>query len=128
MRVSALAKRMIITICISLPVLVAASAVYYRSFSFLPFALGALLGAATNVLKIILLDRAVEKLVDMEEEKAKNYVRIQHFLRYILTGAVLVLAAVVPFISIWGAAAGILTYQVALFSMKRSAAREDKAN
>ena len=120
MRLSDIAKRMIKVICIFLLLLIAASAAYYRSIAFLPFAAGASLGVALNVLKVILLDRAVSKAVRMEKERAGNYIRIQHFLRFLLTGGVLVAAALLPFISIWGAAAGICTLQIALFFAKRS--------
>ena len=116
---SDIAKRMMTVIGALLLLLVAASAVYYRSLAFLPFAFGALLGVALNVGKIIMLDRTVGKAVRMEQKDAGNYVRLQHFLRFALTGLVFLAAALIPFISIWGAAAGVCTLQVALFFTKR---------
>jgi len=118
MKLSGIAKRMILILSVSLLLLVAASAVYYRSFAFLPFALGALLGAAANIAKVILLERAVNKTVGMEAETGGNYIRIQNFFRFLLTGAVLVAAAFIPFISLYGAAAGILSYQIAALLLK----------
>jgi len=119
MRLSDIAKRMMAVMGAMLLLLIAASAVYYRSMAFLPFALGALLGVALNALKVRMLDRAVGKAVDMDGARAGGYIRGQHFLRFLLTGLVFVLAALVPFISLWGAAAGVLTLQVALFFLKR---------
>ncbi|MCL2508866.1 MAG: ATP synthase subunit I [Oscillospiraceae bacterium] len=121
MRLSDIAKKMILVICVSLLVIVAAGAAYYRSLMLLPFALGAFSGATLNVLKVFMLDRAVKKIAGMEKERAGNYARVQHFLRFLLTGAVLVIAALVPFINIWGAAAGVLTYNIAALFMKRFA-------
>ncbi|MCL2812358.1 MAG: hypothetical protein FWD25_10810 [Clostridia bacterium] len=116
---SDIAKRMLLVVGALWLLLVAASAIYYRSMDFLPFALGALLGVALNVVKILMLDRAVKNAVRMDEVRAGGYIRLQHFLRLMLTGLVFVLAALVPFISLWGAAAGVLTLQVALFFAKR---------
>jgi len=119
MKLSDIATKMLWVICVLLLLLVAGSIAYYRSLLFLPFAYGALLGAAVNMVKVVMLDRTVKKAVGMESNDAGNYVRLQYFLRFVLTGAVLVLAAKVPFISIWGAAAGILTMQFAAFCAKR---------
>ena len=66
-----------------------------------------------------MLDRAVGKAVQMQQGKVSNYIRLQHFARFLLTGAVFALAALVPFLNIWGAAAGILTLQFAVFFAKR---------
>jgi len=119
MRLSDIAKRMTTVMGALLLLLVAASAVYYRTMAFLPFAFGASLGVALNVVKIIMLDRTVGKALQMEQKGAGNYIRIQHFVRFLLTGAVFLLAALVPQISIWGAAAGICTLQIAVFFTKR---------
>ena len=116
---SDIAKRMMLVVGALWLALVAASAAYYRSMDCLPFALGSLLGVALNVLKIVMLDRAVRRAVQMEEASAGGYVRMQHFLRFLLTGVVFLAAALVPFLSLWGAAAGVLTLQVALFFAKR---------
>ena len=116
---SDIAKRMLTVIGAMLLLLIAGSAVYYRSLDFLPFALGAMLGVAVNVLKVIMLDRTVGKAVQMQKETVSGFIRFQHFMRFLLTGAVFAVAALAPFISIWGAAAGILTLQLALYFAKR---------
>jgi len=118
MRMSGAAKRMLLVVGISLPVLVAGSAAYYRSPAFLPFAYGALLGTAMNAAKIFLLDRTVKKVTEMDADKAGNYVRLRHFLNFLLTGLALVTAAVVPFINLWGTVAEVLVYQAAVYSLK----------
>jgi len=116
--VSEIAKRMMTVVCILFLLLIAASIVYYRSTAFLPFALGCLLGTALNVVKIILLDRTVGKMVHMAKEDAANYARLQHFVRYLLTGLIFLASALISFISIWGTAAGIFTFQIAMYLTK----------
>ncbi len=115
MKISDLAKRLLLTICILAAVLMAASVVYYRSSSCLPFVFGVLLGAAVGAAKVIILELAVDKVLSMEKKAAGNYARLQHTLRLLLTAAALVLAALVPGISLWGAAAGILTFQASVY-------------
>jgi len=118
MNLSGIAKRMILVVCGALLVLVAGSIVYYRSFEFLPFAFGALLGTVLNIIKIVMIDRTVKRAVDPGSKIAANAVLIQQLLKFALTGLVLVLAATIPFISLWGAVFGILTFHVAAWSLK----------
>ena len=116
---SVVAKKMVLAIGVLLSLLIAGSIVYYRSIAFLPFAFGASLGCGLNVLKIAMLERTVRKTVGIEKKAAVNYVRFQYFLRYLITGLVLTLSAVLPFISLWGAAAGIFTMPPAAFYAKK---------
>lgn len=118
MQLADLSKKMIVTICILAPIFMVASVLYYRSLSCLPFVLGVLLGSLASVAKVLLLERAVDRAVNMEKKAAAGYITLQHMLRLFLTGAVLVLAALVPAINLWGAAAGVLTYQVAVYLIK----------
>jgi hypothetical protein len=122
MKLTDVAKKMILVLCISLLVIVVASVVYYRSFSFLPFAAGALLGTSLNILKVALLDRAVSKAVNMDKNDSGNYIRLQYLSRYLLTGAVLVLAAMYSsasnsYAALFGTVAGLFTMPVAALSM-----------
>jgi hypothetical protein len=118
---------MIKVICVLTLLVLAVGAVFYRSFAYPPFAFGAVLGAALNILKVIMLKHTVMKLSSIEVENARNYASIQSLLRFLLTGAVLVLSAVLPFLDIWGAATGIFIFQIAAYSMKRYTGREEEA-
>lgn len=116
-----LSKKMMRTICVLAPALMAASALYYRSAACLPFIWGVLLGSAVGVAKVLLLKRAVDRALCMKETAAAGYVSLQHLLRLLLTGGALVLAAVVPGISLWGAVAGVVTYQLAVYLIRFTA-------
>lgn len=121
MKINDIAKKMIFVLCILLVIIIVASVIYYRSFAFLPFAAGASIVVALNIIKVIMLDRTVDKALTMTERKdASGYMRLQYFLRFILTGAVLVFAAVSPddYVSLWGAVVGIFTMPIAAYYMK----------
>lgn len=118
MKISSLAKRMIITILTIVLVCVLASIIYYRSLEFLPFLIGALLGAVVSILKVFLLEHTVNKALNLEEKEAGKYVSLHHLLRMLLSGLALFLGATVPQISLWGVVAGILAFQVATYSLK----------
>jgi len=110
---------MIGAIAVSSLIFIAGGALYYRSFSALPFALGVVLAAALNVVKVVLLERTAQKAIEFDEGPAgKNYVRFQFLLRYLLTGLILIIAALAPFIDLWGAIAGVFTLQIAAVSIR----------
>ncbi len=109
---------MIIIIIITTLICVLGSAIYHRSLDFIPFMFGALIGSAVSIAKVFLLERAVDKALTMEQKHAGNYVSIQHILRLLLTGVALALGAIIPQISLWGVAAGILSFQLAIYNAK----------
>jgi len=121
MELSKLSKKMIQMVGAAALVFMLAGAVFYRSPAALPFALGVFIPSALNVLKIIMLDRTVKKVVNMDDPNTgKNYVRLQYLLRYLLTGLVLLAIGLIhtrtdpPVISIWGAVAGVFTMQISV--------------
>jgi len=123
MKLSGPAKKMTWILLAALPLLAGGAAAYYRSWAFLPFAGGALLGTALGIAKVLLLDHAVKKLAGMEAARAGNYARAQSMLRFLLTALVLALPAFsakwgVPLGVFWGAAACVLVYQLAIYAMK----------
>jgi len=133
MNLSQPSKRMIFVIGISVLVFIAGGALFYRSLEALYFAFGVILTSSLNVLKVIMLERTVKKVVDMDEPDAgKNYARLQYLLRYFLTGIVLLAAGLIsvyvhpPFINIWGAVAGVFTLQIAVISVRSMRPDENK--
>ncbi|BAM47816.1 ATP synthase subunit I [Amphibacillus xylanus] len=118
MKLSSLAKKMIITIIIISIISTLGSVIYHRSLDFLPFLFGAALGSAVSIAKVFLLESAVNKALKMEKKTAGNYVTIQHVLRLLLSGVVLFLGAVVPQISLWGVAVGIISFQIAVYTIR----------
>lgn len=118
MKLSYLAKKMITIMGVSFIVFVLASIIYYRSLSFFPFALGVLLGTALSMMKVIMIEKVVDKSLEMDTKTAPNYIKLQYMVRFLFTGILLVAAALVPFISLWGAACGILSFQLSAYLVK----------
>lgn len=112
---------MIITIVIIALVSTLGSAIYHRSLDFLPFLIGATIGSAVSITKVILLEHAVNKALKMDQKPAGNYVTLQHVLRLFLSGAAFLIGALVPQISLWGVVAGILAFQIAVYSVRTTA-------
>jgi len=117
------AKRMSLVTCILIIIITAGGVVFYQSADALIFALGAMVCASSNIVKIYWLKKSVEKATDMESAYAPNYVRGQGMLRMLFTLAVLVGAAflsqleVLGFAFLFGAVFGLLTMPVAAYSM-----------
>lgn len=118
MKISDLAKKMIITILAIALLSILGSLFFYRSLAFIPFLFGVVLGSASSISKVFLLESTVDKAIKMEVRKAKNYVSVQHILRLLLSGAVLVIGALLPQISLWGVAAGVLAFHPAIYIAK----------
>lgn len=132
MNLSLPSRKMILMIGISALVIIAGGAALYRSLEALYFAVGVTLTSSLNVLKVVMLERTVKKVVDMEEQDAgKNYIRLQYLFRYFLTGIVLLAAGLVsvyvkpPFINVWGAVAGIFTLQISVIIVRSMKLDED---
>ena len=121
MNLSPIAKKMLLITCAALPLLAAGGFAYFRSARCLPFICGTLAGTALNAAKILLLDRATRKIAGGDEKsKAAGIVYLHQFLRFALTGLVLVGAALLSPLMLYGAAAAVLVYPIAVYSMKFS--------
>jgi len=118
MKLSGNAKSMLSAIGVSSLLFIAAGAVYYRSAEAFPFAYGVMLTSALNAVKVVLIERSVARVVRESAQSGKAVLQFQYLLRYALTAVVLVLAALAPFISLWGAIAGVFTFQIAAYAMK----------
>jgi hypothetical protein len=112
---------MIVVIGISSLVLIGAGGLFYRAYPAFPFAVGVLLTSLLSALKVIMLERAVVKAAAIGDvATGKSYIRGQYFLRFLLTGFTLAAAAIAPdgVVSIWGAVAGVFTFQIAAMAVK----------
>lgn len=128
MKLSKPAKRMILVICGSSLVFMGAGAVYYRSLTALFFALGVALAMGMNSAKVVMIERAVDRTAEIEEKKeGRNYVRFQYILRILLTGAILGISVAVATECLWGAIAGVFTFQIAAYSLRFMKLDEDSA-
>lgn len=96
-------------------VAVVGALVYYRSQKAVPFLLGLLLGSATSIIRVLLLERLVNDVVS--GEKSARSVQLGHFVRLMLAFAALLVGALVEQISLLGVIVGIFSYQLGTYSL-----------
>lgn len=78
--------------------------------------LGVVFGLAIALLKLRLMEVAFSKAVAMPEAKARSYIQIHYMLRYLITGIVLLVAALQSSISLMGVFVGLFSMKVGAYS------------
>jgi hypothetical protein len=122
------ANRMIRVVGVSALVMIAVGVPLYGYYEGVAdgilFAVGVLMTAGCNVIRVNMLKRAVEKAVTKDSTKsAVGYIRGQFLIRYALLAAVLLAAVFIGSQAgymglFWGAIAGVFTMQIATYSLK----------
>ena len=88
------------------------------------FTIGLAFGLVFSILKLMLMKNSIKKSVTMPEAKAQRYANVQYMIRYLLTGIVLLVAALEPTINLLGVFLGLLSMKVGaymqLFVIKRN--------
>lgn len=77
--------------------------------------LGIAAGTGVSVLKVTMLNRTLNKAVDMSPEDAKNYTRVRYTYRMVLSIAVVVLAVKLVWFNVVGVIVGLLLVQPAVY-------------
>lgn len=80
----------------------------------LPFTLGMIFGLLFTISKIILLEKNINRAVNLSGVKADNYMKLHFLFRYILTAVVLAVAGMMSGVALIGCA-------LAMISLKFSA-------
>ena len=121
MELSAIARKMISLIGWYSLLCILVAGLYYRSLLVVPFALGVSLATGLNVAKVFLLERTVARACEQGDQKGtKQAMHFHHLIRMALTGTVLLMAALIPQISLLGAALGVFIFQLAALSTRRA--------
>ena len=117
-------RKMVIAILVYAGLFIVANIVFHfvrnegPTVAFLPFLVGALFGAELNVLKMVWLERVVHIATEENSMVSPWYVHVQYLFRWLLTGALIVLAVVFAnVISVVGVAAGIMTMPLAGYTV-----------
>lgn len=102
-------------------VMVAFSAIIYTIGIFLTdnvlaWTTGIFFGLTIAILKLKLMETTFKKAVIMSEDKAKVYTQRHYMLRYLLTGIVLLIAALEPSISVLGVFFGLVSMKAGAYS------------
>lgn len=83
--------------------------------SVLYWLLGIALGTVVSVIKVILLEKTLNKAVDMSPEDAKNYTKSRYTLRLVLSVVLIVVAFKIPCFDVIGVIVGLLLIQPAVY-------------
>jgi len=131
MELSATVKKMTVIIAVAAVILIIAGVVVihlrYPNNSAVHFAIGVIMTSALNAFKIVMLERVVNKAIDMGEGKGvKSYVRSHYLFRFVLTGVILFAAVKISPTALWGAVAGVFTLQISVYAMKFFAGKDEK--
>lgn len=78
--------------------------------------LGISFGLIFSLLKLKLMQNTLAKAVTMPEAKAQKYANVHYMIRYILTGVVLVVAALTPSINLLGVFFGLMSMKVGAYA------------
>ncbi len=80
----------------------------------LAFALGVLFGGAYSVLNFRLMQLTFDKAMKMPSARAQKYVQTRYFLRYLLTGVVIYVAIINPWVNIIGVLLGLVAVKISV--------------
>ena len=82
----------------------------------LPFLLGLATGGALSGVKLLMLEKSLNRTLDMESGHATNMARLHFILRYAVTIAVLALVVILrAYVGIIGTALGIFAMQLTVY-------------
>ena len=105
MKLSDQARRMI-RVILSVNVAAAAvSLIHFRSKEAIPFILGLLVGGGTSLLRVLLLERVVNKVIS--GDKPGSSVQVSHLGRLLIAFAALLVGAMVEGIHLFGVIVGL---------------------
>ena len=120
------AGKMIVVVIIASAIIIIVGAVFLQPSYILGFSLGVALAALLNIAKILSLAFTVRRATNMEPSLASSFTSAMYLLRFLLTGAVLVLAHFLPVVDLFGAAVGLLTMPVATYSINFFIRRDER--
>ncbi len=104
-------------LCLAVFVIGALVIPFGRGFSLAPslgsYASGIALGYIFSCIKLFMLEKTLEKSIEMDKDGASNYTRLMYMARYFITLVVSGAAAVIPQISLLGMFFGLVLLQPA---------------
>ena len=83
--------------------------------TFLPYILGLLIGTMLAIAKLILMEKAINKSLNMPPKTAEKYIYAQYMLRYLFTGLILFFVIRNSSISTIGFLVGLCSLQISAY-------------
>ena len=115
--ISSASKKMIILMCILFIIECIGGLIFFGTIgNSIGFFAGAFIGTFLSAIRLILLERALNKSVNMEKKVASSYMNRQYFFRYMIAAVSLVLIAIShPRINLIGAGIGLINMQISAY-------------
>ncbi|KNZ43107.1 ATP synthase subunit I [Acetobacterium bakii] len=80
----------------------------------LKFMLGVLFGGLYSILNFRLMQLSFEKAMKMPSAQAQKYIQTRYFLRYLITGVVIYVAIINPWLNIIGVLLGLVAVKISV--------------
>lgn len=87
---------------------------------------GIVLGTVASLIKVYMLERTLDKAVDMDPKNANNYTRANYTMRLVVSVVIVVLACIVEQINVVGVLIGLLLVQPAAYIANFITANKEK--
>lgn len=87
---------------------------------------GIVLGTVASLGKVYMLERTLDKAVDMDPKNANNYTRANYTMRLVVSVVIVVLACIVEQINVVGVLIGLLLVQPAAYITNFITANKEK--
>jgi hypothetical protein len=79
------------------------------------FVLGVIFGGLYSILNFKVMQLTCEKAVKMPPAKAQNYIQARYFLRYFITGVVIYVAIMNPWVNVVGVFLGLIAIKLSIY-------------
>ncbi|NLL70363.1 MAG: ATP synthase subunit I [Epulopiscium sp.] len=94
-----------------------------------PFWLGLIVGTGFSIIKLYMMERSIQRSIQMDAKRASAYTTFQYIFRYTLTAIVLSIIAITqPTVAIFSAALGMITMKMAVYLYSFQEKRKTKNN
>lgn len=87
---------------------------------------GIVLGTAVSLVKVYMLEKTLNRAVDMDPKNANNYTRANYTMRLVVSVVIVVLACVVEQVNVIGVLIGLLLVQPAAYITNFITANKEK--
>jgi len=81
----------------------------------LKFILGVTYGGLFSILNFRLMYLQIERAIKMPSGKAQSYLQTRYFLRYLITGVVIYMALINPWLNIFGVFLGLIAVKLSVY-------------
>ncbi len=110
MNISQTANKLILCV-IALSALICGISIVF--FNNLNFCGGVVFSTFFVIIKLIITEKSIQHSIELDPKSADNYMKAQYAVRYFLTGAILIVAALYEPINLYGAIVGVVLAQPA---------------